>query len=547
MSKPASACLWCVMLSRSADGTRRHLAADKRWTECRHRHRSGPTGPRPPHTSTRSGQGALSGGGHSCHQNQDPVSHDGLFSPPMAGAGEAGLKFRICAARATPRLASGSKTHVLLHATCALASADMSRLPFELLLALRYLRPKRTFVSIITLISVIGVTLGVAVLIIVISVMSGFDQQLRDRILGFSTHLKVLRVGGTMRNYDDIARRVAENPEVKGVSPFVLGQVLVETQPGEGQSQVSAPWVRGADPLTEGQVSVLPGSIIAGKFDLEGRTLLVGRELARDLRLRVGDRLAVYSPQDLKRMKEGRDKGEDEAILPEDYTVAGIFDVGYYEYNVSVVVTSLENAQELYNLNNSVHGLMVTLDDPYQANAVREQLRPLLGPDYVISLWTEENSVILDALVVEKQVMFYLLFFIMIVAALCILSAQIVFVVQKTREIGMLKALGSTDLQIAVLFLSQSACVAAMGVACGYGLGRLALTYRNEFLAFMRRVTHFELFPAEIYGFTELPALIVPHDIALICGSAFVICVLGGIIPAWTAGRLQPVEALRHE
>jgi lipoprotein-releasing system permease protein len=148
---------------------------------------------------------------------------------------------------------------------------------------------------------------------------------------------------------------------------------------------------------------------------------------------------------------------------------------------------------------------------------------------------------------VEKNVMFFILFFIMIVAALCILSALITFVVQKTREIGMLKAIGATDFQVAGLFLSQSAFIGLVGVLSGYGLGILVLTYRSELLHFMRRVTHMDLFPARVYGFPDLPALIVPGDILLICGSAFVICILGGLIPALRAGRLRPVEALRYE
>jgi lipoprotein-releasing system permease protein len=148
---------------------------------------------------------------------------------------------------------------------------------------------------------------------------------------------------------------------------------------------------------------------------------------------------------------------------------------------------------------------------------------------------------------VEKNVQFYLLFFIMIVAALCILSALITFVVQKTREIGMLKALGATDLQVAGLFLSQGALVGGIGDLAGYGLGMLALAYRNEFLHFLDRIFGFQLFPASIYGFTELPALIISKDVIIICGSAWLICVLGGVIPAWRAGRLKPVEALRYE
>jgi lipoprotein-releasing system permease protein len=170
-----------------------------------------------------------------------------------------------------------------------------------------------------------------------------------------------------------------------------------------------------------------------------------------------------------------------------------------------------------------------------------------LGPDYYAVNWMDENSTILDALAVEKNMMFYLLFFIVLVAALCILSAQITFVVQKTREIGMLKALGASNLQISGIFLSQSAIIGVFGVLAGLGLGILAVAYRNEFLEFMRWSTGFQLFPESVYGFNRLPAIIAPHDIAIICGLSFCICILGGVLPAVRAGRLKPVEALRYE
>jgi len=424
----------------------------------------------------------------------------------------------------------------------------MSRLPFELLLALRYLRPKRTFVSIITLISIIGVSLGVAVLIIVISVMSGFDRDLRAKILGFNANLRIVANGETMENYNAVMDLVSSNRNVIGVAPYVFGPVFMETEPTNNQQPFFAvPNVRGADPARESSVSVLPQSIIAGKFDLSRHGLVIGSELARSLDLAVGDRVAIYSPSDLKKMKEHQGKSDEEAVLPEDYTITGIFDVGYFEYNYSIVVTSLENAQDLYDLGDSVHGLMVMLRDPYQAPAVQRELEKSLGDDYQITTWMQENSAILGALIVEKNVMFYLLFFIVIVAALCILSAQITFVVQKTREIGMLKALGASNLQISGVFLTQSAIIGVLGVLAGYGLGILALTYRNEFLHFMNHWTGFELFPASIYGFSALPAVIAVRDIALICGSSFVICILGGVLPAWRAGRLKPVEALRYE
>jgi len=423
----------------------------------------------------------------------------------------------------------------------------MSGLPFELLLALRYLRPKRTFVSVITFISVLGVALGVAVLIIVISVMSGFDQQLRDKILGFNAHIKIFKPQEAMKDYPRLMSLVSSNRSVRAVAPFVVGRVLVETQPKTGQSEVDAPYLRGLDPALESKISVLPESIVQGKFDVSNRGLLVGSEFAANLHLSVGDRLLIYSPEELRKLKNSRGKEGEQTVLPDEYEVRGIFDVGYYEYNVSVIITSLEDAQELFVLGDSVRGLLVMLHDPYQAAIAAGELQRSSGPEYRITTWMEENSNILGALVVEKNVMFYLLFFIMIVAALCILSALITFVVQKTREIGMLKALGATDLQVTGLFLSQSGFVGIVGVAAGLGLGMLALRYRNEFLHLMNRLTHFELFPAQIYGFTELPAVIVPRDILLICGSAFFICILGGVIPAWRAGRLKPVEALRYE
>ena len=424
----------------------------------------------------------------------------------------------------------------------------MSKLPFELFLALRYLRPKRTFVSVITLISILGVALGVAVLIIVISVMSGFDHDLRDKILGFNAHLTVSQPGQTMKNYADVEKLISQNPNVIGVSPFVLGPVLVETEGDTNHPALQdAPMMRGVDPATEGKVSRLPNYIIAGKFDLSGRGIIIGSDFADNLHLAVGDHLSIYSVREIKKMKQAYDNKEDEMILSDDYEIRGIFQSGYYEYDARVVVVSLENAQDLYDLNDSVHGLFVMLKDPYQATQVKGQLTHSLGGNYYVSTWMEQNSGILNALIVEKNVMFYLLFFIVLVAALCILSAQITFVIQKTREIGMLKALGAARLQISAIFIFQSAVIGIIGVASGLGFGMLALTYRNEFLHFMNRLTGFELFPQSVYGFSGLPAIIAPKDVAIICISSFVICVLGGLLPAIRAGRLKPVEALRYE
>ena len=426
----------------------------------------------------------------------------------------------------------------------------MSLLPFELFLALRYLRPKRTFVSVITLISILGVALGVAVLIIVISVMSGFDHDLREKILGFNAHITVTQAGTTMQNYETIADRIVTDKNVNGVSPFVFGPVLVETQGDTNKPALQdAPMLRGIDPTTEGKISKLPDEILpGGKFDLSGRRVIVGVDFAANLRLSVGDHLSIYSAREIKKMKAAHDSKQDVAILPDDYEVSGIFDAGYYEYDSRVIITSLRNAQDLYDLEDSVHGLFVMLNDPYQAPLVKSQLEKTLGDDYNVMTWMEQSSGILSALIVEKNVMFILLLCIVAVAALCILSAQITFVIRKTREIGMLKAIGATHLQISAIFLIQSAIIGVIGVLSGFGLGMLAVSYRNEFLHFMRRATGWELFPASVYGFGDLPAIIMPHDVLTICVSSFIIiCIVGGVLPAILAFILKPVEALRYE
>jgi lipoprotein-releasing system permease protein len=422
----------------------------------------------------------------------------------------------------------------------------MSRLPFELLLAFRYLRPKRTFVSVITLISILGVMLGVAVLIVVISVMTGFDRQLRDRILGFNAHLRIYS-DAPIKDYSELVDFVSSNELVRGTAPFVIGRVMVRTQPEIGSSRTDAPYIRGIDSKTEARVTVLPEKMIDGEFDVRGNGILIGTNFAWRMGLGVGDKLLIYSIRDLEKMERNYKEGKEEGVLADEYEVRGIFDVGYFEFNNDWIVCSLGNAQDLYGLDDAIHGLIVMLRDPALAQQVKANLGPHLSDRLRISTWEDENSDILDALIVEKNVMTFILFFIIIVAAFGIMSVLITFVVQKTREIGMLKALGATRGQIMWLFLSQSLVVGVLGVIAGFGLGMLALSYRNEFLEFLRRVTGFELFPASIYGFRELPAMIDPRDIAIICGCSLLISLLAGFMPAWNAGRLKPVEALRYE
>jgi len=396
--------------------------------------------------------------------------------------------------------------------------------------------------------------LGVAVLIIVISVMSGFDQEWRNRILGFNAHLKITGTSKLLDDYPAVIEKIKMNPEVKGVAPFVRGQVLLGTQPQEGNPKYMAPMLLGIDPDLQATVSVLPTSIKAGKFDLDGNNLVIGRDFAESMDLVVGDRVLLYSPGTIEKMvrtiEEAQKKTRpiEEATLPPEYTISGIFDVGYGDYNATIVASSLPNSQELYNLGDGVvHGLQIMLNDPFQAEKVRLELVGRLGPGFNLITWAEESPHIFNALAVEKNMMFYLLFFIMIVAGFGIVNCQITFVVQKTREIGILKALGADNLQVLLIFLSQSLVVGVLGVGLGLASGLLALHYRNDFLRLMNKLFGFELLPAQIYQIYELPVSIEAWDIFLICSTAFFICLMAGVFPAWKASRLQPVEALRHE
>lgn len=429
----------------------------------------------------------------------------------------------------------------------------MSKLPFELLLALRYLRPKRSFVSIITLISVLGVMLGVAVLIIVISVMSGFDAELREKVFGFTAHLKVVKTDNlgratTMTNYVELSDIVAQHPSVVGVAPNVFGQVLLETQPEDGQALLRAPVVRGIDLELEATVSKLTNNIVAGDLDLSRRSLLIGESMALDLGLRVGDQVSILSERHLRRMRQQEAEGKETYIPPDEYEVRGIFDAGHYEFNSLFVFMSLERAQALFGLedNDEIHSLTVAIRDPFRATPVARELSEILGYGYRVTTWMQDSPM-MQAVAVEKNIMLYILFFIVLVAAFGITCTLITFIMMKTREIGLMKAVGATSRQIMTVFLAQSLIVSAMGILAGFGMGLLAVTYRNDFLRFMRHATGAELFPAEIYGFTQLPALIVPMDLIIIGGGSLLICLAAAAFPAWHASRLNPVEALRYE
>ena len=445
---------------------------------------------------------------------------------------------------------------------------------FSLFLALRYLKPKRTYVSIITLISVLGVALGVTVLIVVIAVMTGFEKRLEQIILGFEPHLMVQQqVIVDTRNsesesgrWDILKDRLKkEIPDLKAVSPYVTGQVLLQFGIDDSRRQ-AALMMMGVDsegnPLTERVKEI----INAGELDLSYKPehgkygCLISMQFAQRNGITIGEHIEAFSTADIEPIVADlfdavdNDKLSDDELrsrvkeltesikTPKDMIVTGIFDsVRYGE----MILVPLEIGQDLYELGADVHGLSIELKDPFLANQINKKIRALLPFGWNSETWIQRNKQLFATIRNERGMMYFVLFFIILVAAFSTMNTMITVTVQKRHEIGVMKALGARVSQIVGVFIGQGLIVGLIGSVSGLAAGSLVLYYRNSIRDVLAQRLGLEIFPEEMYGVAEIPAQIVPSDIAIICFGAFVLCTLAALPPAYMVARLDPAKALR--
>lgn len=443
---------------------------------------------------------------------------------------------------------------------------------FSLFLALRYLRPKRTFVSVITLISVLGVAAGVTVLIVVIAVMAGFHDQIKQVAMGYDSHIEAADHWGTSmlgekkrppdvkeKSWRDVLKDVKQTPGVTSAAPLVRGMILIEAN---GYITPTFMWGMRSDDSNR-IAAKHEKLLIKGSFDLSDDNLVLDNRLAQAWGVQVGDKVTVYAPSNLQElvrsMREIEEKPEAEKqasykklkdlVLPLDLKVSGIFTPPKLQdmSDITVTLLPLHVAQELYGLDDGIHGLGIEVINPYEAGQIKQQLikSGALPESWDASTWMEQHKALFDTVQNELEMMYFVLFIIVIVAAFCVMNTMITVTVQKRREIGIISALGSQISQIIWIFLSQGMIVGALGAASGVGFGLVIVHYRNTIRQGIAMMTGREIFDSSIYGLIEIPAKVVPQDVGIICSGAFILCTLAALVPAFIAARTEPAVALR--
>jgi lipoprotein-releasing system permease protein len=406
--------------------------------------------------------------------------------------------------------------------------------PFELHIALRYLlaRRKQAFISVISLISTLGVTVGVTALIVALALMTGLQGELRNRILGAGAHVYVWKNGGLDLDYRGEVRKLRAMDGVVGAAPAILGKGLVRT--GRGDAFVT---LKGIDPSLEGEVTDLARSMTAGQItDLEPQSeedlpgILVGIDLARELGVAVGDSVMVLTP-------EGTLSPMGMMPRARRLRVAGVFKLGLFEFDSASGFVSLATAERLLNTIPNLVELRVA--DPYDAPAVADRLERALGPEYSTQDWSDLNQSLFSALWLEKMAISITIGLIVIVAALNIIASLVLLVMEKSRDIAILKTMGATRRSITVIFMLQGLLIGVLGTTAGALLGA-GLSYVADRYQLVQ-------IPSEVYQISHVPFVVEPRDFIVVVIAAVVICFLATIYPSRQAAKLDPVQALRFE
>jgi len=406
---------------------------------------------------------------------------------------------------------------------------------FELFLGIRYLKAKRkqAFISVITVISVVGVMVGVMALVVVLSVMNGFRADLMSKILGVNSHLLVLNFEGAFKDYKKVGTKIDEVEGVVASTPFIYSQVMLNRA-----GNVSGAVLRGIDPKNAGKVlsiesMIKEGSLnalISSQNELPG--IVIGQELSRQLGAYLGDILSVVSP-------EGKLTPLGRAPNTQRYKVTAVFDSGMYEYDASMVFISLKEAQGFLGIGDRVTGLEVKVNDVYQSNKIAKSIQDNLGYPYWTKDWKVMNRSLFSALKLEKITMFVILTMIVLVGALNIISTLVMVVMEKTRDVAILRAMGATAKSIMSIFMLQGVFVGIVGTIAGLasGLGICHLLAKYKFISL----------PSDIYYISTLPVQVEFWDVWFVALAAVAISFLATIYPSWYASKLDPVEAIRYE
>ncbi len=423
---------------------------------------------------------------------------------------------------------------------------------FEFLISLRYLRAKRKqiFVSIITFISIAGIFLGVAALIIVLAVMNGFETDLRNKILGINSHVVLMQYTGAMKDYQKVMNEVEKVEGVVASTPFIFSQAMLKNEGRtsgvilRGMSVDSAFKVINLGKMHEGNIEYLSekqrSTIVLGKDKSMLPGIVIGKELAKNMGLLLFDPVNIISPMGISTPM---------GMVPKmkKFVVVGIFDSGFYEYDSTLAYVSLKDCQDFLNLGEQVTGIEIKVNDIYKANIIAKSIERKLGFPFWARNWMEMNKNLFSALKLEKRVMFIILSLIVLVAAFNIICTLIMIVMEKNKDIAILKSMGATSASIMKIFVYQGVIIGAIGTLMGC-IGGLAVALNLEKLSVsIENLFGFKILPGDVYYLSQLPSQVNYSDVVIIIIGTMLICFLSTIYPSRRASKLDPAEALRYD